>query len=429
MTKKTNLKYIRVLDEIEKNRNEMINFLVNLVKYPSLIGNEHPIQIYIANKLKEIGLKVESWEPDINLLLKHKAFIPYEKIINLKYKNRPNVVGILKGEGKGKSIILNGHVDVVTPEPLHEWNYKPFAGIIKNGMIIGRGASDMKSGLAAMIFAIESIRNVGISLDGDVIFQSVIDEEYDGAGTLSCILKGYKADGALIAEPSDLKIFIAHAGVARFNIFVNGRSVHPSRKSKGVSSIDKAIKICRHLESLDKKRKELVGNKLFDKNIYPDITGVLVSSINTDSWKSTVPANTKMHCRLGVLPNESIKKVKTEMEETLEKASINDDWLRKNPPKLEMSGFVEPASLELNEPIINTMKLSYKELFKKEAKIKGSPAGSDMRLFINYAKIPTIWFGPGSIEKAHSPDEAVSIENYINATKVIALFLLNWCGY
>ena len=429
MTKKTHLEYMRVLGAIERNRNKMIDFLVNLIKYPSLIGNEHPIQIYIANKLKEIGLKVESWEPDINLLLKHKAFIPYEKIINLKYKNRPNVVGILKGKRKGKSIILNGHVDVVTPEPLHEWNDEPFAGIIKNGMIIGRGASDMKSGLAAMIFAVESIRNVGISLDGDVIFQSVIDEEYDGAGTLSCILKGYKADGALIAEPSDLKIVIGHAGVARFNICINGKSVHPSIKSKGINAIDKAFKIYRSLKSLDKRRNKLVTNELFNRNIYPDITGVLVSSINAGSWGSTVPANAKMHCRVGFLPNESIQKVKSEMVEILKKGSKNDDWLRKNPPKLETSAFVEPACLNINDPIINTMKFSYREFFKKEAKITSSPAGSDMRLFINYAKMPTIWFGPGSLEKAHSANETVSIEDYINATKVIALFLLNWCGY
>jgi acetylornithine deacetylase len=420
---------MRVLDEIERNRNKMIDFLVNLIKYPSLIGNEYPIQKFIANKLKEIDLKVELWEPDVNLLLKHEAFIPYEEIINLKYKNRPNVVGILKGKGRGKSIILNGHIDVVTPEPINEWLLDPYLGDIKNGMVIGRGAVDMKSGLAAMIFALESIHNIGISLKGDVIFQSVIDEEYDGAGSLSCILKGYKADGVLIAEPSNLNIFIAHAGVARFNILVNGKSVHPSRKSKGVSSIDKAIKIYRYLKCLDKERKSLVENKLFNKNIYPDITGVLVSSINAGSWRSTVPANTKMHCRIGFLPEESIEKVKSEVEKTLEKASINDIWLRKNPPKFEMVGFVEPASLEINEPIINIMKLSYKELFKKEAEIKGAPAGSDMRLFINYAKIPTIWFGPGSLEKAHSANEAVSIDEYINATKVIALFLLNWCGY
>jgi acetylornithine deacetylase len=419
----------KVLEIIDKRRQEIVDLLSTLVKFPSIFGNEAPVQQFIAEKFGQMRLKVDLWEPDLEQLEKHPAFNPYPEILRLGYKNRPVVVGTLTGVGEGRSLILNGHVDVVPAEPTNEWTHDPFGAEIGNGKVYGRGVVDMKGGVASVIMALDAVLQAGLKPQGDLIIESVIDEEYDGAGTLACLLKGYKADAAIVTEPSALKICTAHEGVARFDIVVKGKSTHPYRKSEGVSAIDKIMKIYRALEKLDRLRKESLYHPLINQALYPDPTAIVVGTMRAGTWRSMLPAEASMACRMGYLPQESIQAVKEQFEKQVREAAQLDSWLVEHPPQVELVGYVEPVEISSKAPIARALIGSYEKVTRSKAEIIGAPAGSDMRLLVKYGDVPTVWFGPGSFRMAHAPDESVPIDELILASKIIALTILDWCGF
>ena len=174
----------------------------------------------MKKELIELGLEVDEYDMDMEEMKKNEFFQTQRE----SFKNSPNLVAVLKGTGNSKkikidvnagqenkeekfsSIILNGHVDVV-PEGEAKWSDDPFSGKIENGRIFGRGSTDMKGGVFSSYLALKILKNLGIKLKGDVIFQSVVEEESGGAGTLSTVLRGYKADAAIIPEPTNMKIF------------------------------------------------------------------------------------------------------------------------------------------------------------------------------------------------------------------------------
>ena len=214
----------KIIDKVEEKQEKIIELLATLVKIPSLTGEERDAQEFVAGYLKNLGLKVDVWEPDIKELFdrypdvaqypshwQHDLILPYQNLPSyvdlvksgkmdvLNYKNRPNVVGTWKGSGEGgRSLILNGHIDTVTIEPRDEWTHEPFGAEIEDGKMYGRGASDMKSGIVAAMVALECLIELGVNLRGDVIFESVVNEEHAGNGTLACVARGITADAAII---------------------------------------------------------------------------------------------------------------------------------------------------------------------------------------------------------------------------------------
>ena len=188
----------QVLEEIENRRGHIVEFLRKLISIPSVTGEELQVQKFITRKLTELGLEVDLWEPNLEELKKHPAYLPPGR----DYKDRPNVVGIYKGAGQGRSLLFNGHVDVIPAGPQDAWEHPPWAGEIEGTRLYGRGASDMKSGLAAMTMAIETLINLKIRLKGDVLLEYTMDEEATGNGTLACVTRGYRADaGICCARP------------------------------------------------------------------------------------------------------------------------------------------------------------------------------------------------------------------------------------
>lgn len=180
----------RINQWIKDHREEGTDLLQRLVQAPSTQGNEADAQAIVAQKLEEMGLKVDIWEPNGGELKKHSYFYSPRA----EFSNSPNVVGIMKGTGGGRSIILNGHIDVVPDGDRDQWDDDPYSGAIKNGKMFGRGVTDMKGGNVSLILAMQALKENGIHLKGDVIFQSVIEEESGGARTLATVLRGYKAD-------------------------------------------------------------------------------------------------------------------------------------------------------------------------------------------------------------------------------------------
>ena len=191
-------------------KKKAILFLQDLVRIESYViehgldGKEEKIQRAIAKKLAALGCEVSTFIPDNNLMKKSKYFTTGHR-----YRNRPNVVGVLKGEGRGRSILLNGHVDTMPPGDLSLWKVPPFKAKIVGNRLYGNGSTDMKAGVAAMIMAVELIREMGIKPGGDIIIESVVDEEGGGNGTLDCTLRGIRADAAIVLEPTELAVHYA----------------------------------------------------------------------------------------------------------------------------------------------------------------------------------------------------------------------------
>jgi acetylornithine deacetylase len=244
---------------IDYHAKDAISFLQKMIQQPSIQGNEKGVQSIVIEKLKQLQLEVDVWDPKFEELEKHPYFIASRQ----SYEGSPNVVGVLRGQGGGKSIILNGHIDVVPEGDITKWSQSPFSGHIENNKMYGRGTTDMKGGNVSLLLAMEAIINSGIKLKGDVIFESVIEEETGGVGTLATLVRGYQADAAIIPEPTNMKLFIKQQGSMWFRVTVEGLSAHGGTRYEGVSAIDKAWKVYDAIMKLETKRNAAINDPLY----------------------------------------------------------------------------------------------------------------------------------------------------------------------
>ena len=418
--------YIKIKEEIikkvDKNRDEIINFLQKLIQINSETGKEFKIQQFIANFLRQINVKVDEFIPEISYLKNQPGFVPIE----IDFKDRPNVVGIIKGSGGGRSILLNGHVDTITAEPIEAWDVNPFSGKIVDGKIFGRGSSDMKSGVAAMIMAVKYLRELEVSLRGSIIMEHVVDEEFSGYGTLACLAKGYTADAGICCETSDLHIQPACIGRLWFYIDVIGKTSSISNKWTSISAIEKGMKIVEAINDLEQIRLRDLTHSL-----YPDNRGALpcmVCVFKSGNFPSAIPERARLEGSMGTMPYEKVDEVKRQLEDYIGLVAKVDPWMRKFPPRVSFrptGGY--GAEIPINSPIVSTITKAFQEINKVRPVINGRLGGSDTKYLINYGKIPTVIFGPGNTSQMHAINEYVEIENVIRAVKTIALTVYEWC--
>ncbi len=409
--------------EIACLRPAMTEFLQRLVQIPSLPGREQEAQYFIAEKLRTLGGKVEIVRSQLAELQHHPAFcddgIPFDE--------RLNVIGHWQGSGGGRSLILNGHIDVVPVGRLELWKFAPWSGAIENGWLHGRGACDMKAGLTAAIFAIQALRNLGIQLAGDVVFESVIGEETGGVGTLTTLVRGWRADAAIITEPTRLRSCPLHAGALSFRIGITGRAIHASMKRFGVSAVEKFNQLFQALEELDRTRHLQYRNTIFEfaDNIAPLSVGTVVAG----DWLSTVPETVVAEGRLGVFPRETTASARAALAATLRNVAAADPWLREHPPTLEwIEGQFEPGETSLDEPIVGALSAAHATAVGAAPRIQGVPYGSDLRLFTEHGKVPAILYGPGDVALAHTVEERVELEEVFACARTLAILMINWCG-
>jgi acetylornithine deacetylase len=334
---------------------------------------------------------------------------------------------VLKGVGGGKSLILNGHSDVVSPNG-QKWIHGPWSAKIENGKMYGRGVCDMKAGLTSIIMALECIQEAGLEPLGDVIIESVVGEETGGNGTLACIMKGYKADAGIVAEPTNMEIHVAQAGALWFKVTCWGKAAHGAFRQEGVSALEKAIKIHDALLGLEARRLKMVHHKLFEEKYEILPIAINIGILHAGKWFTAVPDEAVFEGRIGLLPGENYKEIEDVFEGVIKEVAVKDDWMKKHPPKVEWLGKWEPAEISIKHPIVDVLSSAYYELAYRKATISGTPGGTDMRLLTIYGETPSLLFGPGSISQCHTVDEFVDVEDLIAATKVIAYAITKWCG-
>ncbi len=413
----------KIEEYIDLHRHEAISFLQKVVRQPSLQGNETGVQEIVIEKLKQLNLEIDRWDPPHAELSKHSYFVESRK----SYENSPNVVGVLHGTGGGKSIILNGHIDVVPEGDGTKWTDDPFSGKIENGKMFGRGTTDMKGGNVSLILALESIIKSGIKLKGDVIFESVIEEETGGVGTLATILRGYKADAAIIPEPTNMKLFIKQQGSMWFRVTVEGRSAHGGTRYEGISAIEQSWKVFNAIMDLEKRRNAFITDPLY-KTI-PIPLPINIGKIQGGSWPSSVADLVTLEGRIGVGPEENMDDVRNELKACLIDISKNDEWLKEHQPKLEFfGGQWVPNAVANDHPFVDVLIENYTVVYKKSVIIEASPWGTDGGLLGKVGLIPTLIIGPGETKMAHYPDEFIDLEEVIKAAKLFAFTIIEWCG-
>jgi acetylornithine deacetylase len=307
------------------------------------------------------------------------------------------------------------------------WSESPWSGAIRDGQLYGRGSCDMKAGLTANIFALETLESMGFRPAADVLVESVIGEESGGLGTLTTIVKGFKADAAIITEPTRLHLCPVQSGALTFRVKVAGRAMHACMKPYGVSAIEKFFVVLQAVQELERKRHVEYKNPLYEdpNNIAP----VNFGTVRAGEWPSTVPDELVVEGRFGVLPGESTTAAREAMAAALVSAAARDAWLKDHPPTLEwFEGQFESGQTPQNAPIVQTVSESHAKVFGSAPVVQGVTYGSDLRLFTNHAATPTVLYGPGNILDAHTVNEHVDLDEVLSATKVLAYIVTQWCG-
>ncbi|WP_241535799.1 peptidase [Indiicoccus explosivorum] len=408
---------------IDANREYGTHLLQRLVQSPSLQGEEKAVQGIVTEVLASMGLEIDEWEPGGETFMQHPDFYSNRK----DFSGSPNVVGVWKGEGGGRSIILNGHVDVVPAGDRSQWAEDPFSGTIKDGRLYGRGSTDMKGGNVSLLLAVKALKESGIRLQGDVIFESVVEEESGGAGTLAAVLRGYKADAAIIPEPTNMKIFPKQQGSMWFRIKVHGRAAHGGTRYEGVSAIEKSMAVMEHVQRLEEKRNARITDPLF-KNI-PIPVPINIGKIEGGDWPSSVADLVTIEGRIGIAPDETAEEVQAEFRQWLGELAALDPWFDEHPAKLEWFGARwQPGMIEPDHPLMATLVSQFQEVTGTAPAIEASPWGTDGGMLTVTGGIPTVVFGPGTTEVAHFPNESIELERVFRAAEIIACTVADWCG-
>ena len=414
----------RICAAVEASRQGLIDLTAALIRTESVTGHEGPVQALLAERARAIGLEVDVFEPDLAQLAAHPAFHPVE---GLDFAGRPNVVATWRGEGGGRSLLLNGHTDTIPPGPGAEWAGSPFDGEVRDGKLHGRGASDMKGGVAVMTMAVEVLRGLGLCLRGDVILEYVVDEELTGYGTLAAIQRGYRADAGICLETSDLCVQPGCVGRLWFTLTLRGQAVSVTRHWEGVSAIDKAIPFVAAFKALEQQRWRTLSHKL-----YPDNRLALPCAVfmfESGNFPSAVPDKAVLRGSLGLLPHEWVEDVKRAVRACVAGVAEADPWLRANPPDVAFKDVgADGAEIPAAHPIVQTVADSYTRLLGTPPEISGRIGGADTRYLIKHADTPTVIFGPGLSSEMHATNESVPVENLVAATKVVACSIVRWCG-
>ncbi len=408
---------------IQGKRDEAIEILQALVQIPSVTGNEGPVQDHAEKLLAARGLEVDRWEstPD--------EIKPYEMHVGMEgtLEGRPNLAGKLAGSGSGRSILLNAHMDVVDAGDPALWKYPPYSGQVEGDLLYGRGACDMKCGLVTYLIALDALRDLGIRLAGDVIVNTTVGEEDGGVGALSTMLRGYRANAALITEPTSLGLVRAHGGSLVMRLTVHGRSAHGAYRDEGVSAVEKFVPIFQDLLAWESERNQSLDHPLYRdmENKIPISFGV----VRSGEWASTVPEKLIAEGRLGLIPGEDLETFQQEVIDRINGVASQDAWMAEHPPVIEwFGGQFAPSETAEDAPITQALVAAHRATTGEPPKIEAEPYGADMRHFILFGDMDCIMYGAGDARVAHQDNEHVSISEVLTASETIARLLVDWCG-
>jgi acetylornithine deacetylase len=409
---------------VSGNEEKVVSFLQDLLRIPSVTGNEKPIQEFIADYVGRLGLEVDMFVPSLDELRRHEGFVP----VDSSYDDRPNVVATWKGAGGGRSLLFNGHVDVIPEGAPENWQFGFWSGDIHEGKMYGRGASDMKSGVAAMTMAVEAVKAMGLRLKGDIILEYVMDEELSGNGTRACVMRGYKADAGICCETSSMCVQPGSIGRIWFEVHIKGKEAGIQRRFEGVNAIELGCIVNRIVSDFEKIRLETVSHEL-----YPTIETAIpcmIGEFHSGTYNSAFPDSALLKGSMATVPGENSAEVMNALVKYItEESAKQSEWLKDNPPEVIFKGyFAEPSSIPVDSPIVKTLSESFRTVMGEDPVISGREGAADIRFLNQYGETPTVIFGPGRTEQMHANNEWVSIEDYLNSIRILIGTIIEWCG-
>jgi acetylornithine deacetylase len=411
-----------VAEMVHRLRPEIVAALQELVRIPSQTGAEGLAQQAVARLMRAHDLELDVWEPDIAELQ------PFAESVTLGggFAGRPNVVGVCRGQGRGHSLILNGHVDTVEVGDPTAWSHVPLGGDVSHGRLYGRGACDMKAGFAANVAVVETLRAAGVRLERPLAVHGVIGEEDGGLGAFATLRRGHRAEAAVITEPTGGKLVVANAGALTFRIEVPGRSAHGSMRLSGRSAFEAFLPVHAALLALEADRNA-EADPLFGDQSLP--YALSIGRVSTGDWASSVPDRLVAEGRYGVLLGEEPQAARSAFEDSVTEASLKDEWLRDHRPVVTWpGGQFGSGRLDPEHPLVGEMSAAAFETGSPRPPLSADVYGSDLRLYSGIGGIPTLHYGPGDIRQAHAPLEHVEIADVVAVTRALVVLAMRRCG-
>jgi acetylornithine deacetylase len=412
----------RAVDAVEAGW--AIDALTQVVRIPSITGDEGLVQDRMAALLAEVGCRVERVEPDPAEVRADPDWPGQE----MPRDRLPIVLGRIGWPG-GRRIVLVGHVDVVPVGDLATWSEDPWSAAIEGGRLYGRGACDMKGGVASILAAVRAIRDAGLEdrLAGEILVASVPSEEDGGQGMLAAIRAGCTGDAAVITEPTGLDVVIAHAGAITFRLTVPGRAAHASVRREGISALDNLYTLIRALEADEAARNAAETDPLMTALGLPYPT--IIGKIEGGEWASTVLDRVVAEGRYGVKLGQTWRDAEADLRVAIDAACAADPFLRDHPVGLEITGGRFSSSrVPADHPLPVSVAAAVEATLGRRPALLGEPYGADMRLLVNEGATPTVIFGPGDVRFAHSADEHVPLAEVADCARVLAAWVVRELG-
>ncbi len=378
-------------------KKELVDLTIRLVQTPTENppGNEKEAAQLLKPFLSRMGFKIK---------------------IVLSPKGRWNLLAEKRWGKGGRTLIFNGHLDVVPAGKASQWRYPPFQGKLVGGRIYGRGSSDMKSGIASFIHALSTIERSRIPLhQGAVILHLVSDEEshgHQGTGFLTQ-RKGIRGDAALVGEPTSLQPVIAQKGALWIRILTLGKSAHGSKPHLGVNAIEKMTELVRRLNSIPLgKEHPLLGK--------PTLS---IGTIQGGTKINIVPDRCEIEVDRRMVPGEKKEEVFGEVKEILDSLQSEDPLFQY---RMEEIDFAEPSEVDPDEEIVRTGVEAIQKVTGKKPPWRGFSGFTDSRFYVNQCHIPTLIFGPGGVDQSHTTDESVEVDALVHAAHIYAMILMDY---
>jgi len=425
----------RVVSAVRDGRDELVALVSDLVAFDTTARNpgdpprqEAELQAHLQRRLRAIGAETDVWEPEPTGA--GNRLVPD----GLDFAGRPQLAAQLRGAGGGRSLLLNGHIDAVSAEPIGQWTSHPHKPEVRDGRLYGRGSCDMKGGIGGMLFALETLRRLDVRLAGDVVFCTDTDEESSGAGAYACAARGVRANAGLCAEPTSFDAWVACRGGVNPTVRTVGRTGHAEmhhphwRDGGPVNAIEKMSIVLDAIRALREEWRQRQDHQ----HPYLHTPDILPTVIKGGEWMVTYPSSCEATLSVQYMPgrvdaNDTGQAVFEEVEDFINAAAAKDDWLAEHPLEWTWPCDIVPAEVPDDHPIVS-MTLDAAASLGRRGVISGLDSWHDAAVFTRVAATPTISFGPGGIAQAHTIDEYVPVDELVDHAAAVALVLLRWCG-
>ena len=400
----------------------LVRLVTELVQQPTTTGSagESEGQHGLEARMRAAGMDTDLWSVDLAATTSDPDFPGMEA-------PRDEAWGLVGewGGSAGPTVVLNGHVDVVPAGSPDLWTVDPWAGTVRDGRVYGRGACDMKAGLACQLMAVDALRRSGIRLRGRVQLQSVVGEEDGGLGTFATLRRGHTGDLAVVCEPTSGRLVTASAGALTFRLTVPGSSAHASMRLAGVDAVDKYLLVHAALRRLEAERNQDAHPLMSGYRLpYP----LSVGTLRAGDWPSSVPDVLVAEGRIGVALGEPVEEARAALEHAVAEVCAGDAFLSENPVRVEwFGGQFASGAVESGSPVAQLVSSSHARLHGARPAVLGVPYGSDQRL-LTAGGIPTVLYGPGDVRHAHAPDESVPVDELVRVTQTLVLLIASACG-